>query len=153
MLLASDADVASMNIRSRLIEEAEWEPSTPCWDRMVLRRDGLLLMERPGIHLDFTSVDREVSSYLRSMGPGLDSGAHNETTIGPDRSKGPCRSKYLLQAEGPFLPRFDQAHQLVLLGTAQGELWNMSGELFHRPVSDPGTLGCLFRNGRLLLGR
>jgi len=37
-------------------------------DRAVLRRGELVLMERPGVHLDFVNIDGEIRSYLKEQG-------------------------------------------------------------------------------------
>lgn len=84
VLLASDADIASMNIKARLLEEASWEPIRPCWGRPAFTKGDLVLLERPGVHLDFDSVDSEIREYLLQEGVGLENGIDGREGPGPD---------------------------------------------------------------------
>ncbi len=65
VLLTSLEDVASMNIRDRLLEEAEWEVVGEFRGGLVRRHDDLLLMEREGTHLYMESVDEEIGTFIR----------------------------------------------------------------------------------------
>ncbi len=84
VLLASDGDIASMNIKARLLEEAIWEPLRPCWGRPAFAKGDLVLLERPGVHLDFESVDTEIREYLlqEEFTPGK--GTEGRECTGPD---------------------------------------------------------------------
>ena len=65
ILLTSLEDIASMNIRDRLLEEAEWEVVGEFQGGLVRIHGDLLLMEREGTHLYMESVDEEIASYIR----------------------------------------------------------------------------------------
>jgi D-aminoacyl-tRNA deacylase len=84
VLLSSDADIASMNIKARLLEEASWEPLAPCWGRPAFIRGGLVLLEKAGVHLSFDSVDSDIREYLHQQGVSSGKGLDGNGGEGPD---------------------------------------------------------------------
>ncbi|MGA1847732.1 MAG: D-aminoacyl-tRNA deacylase [Thermoplasmatota archaeon] len=67
VLLVSTEDRASLNIRDRLTEEAEWEDIGMYQGRPVLQHGDLILMEKVGTHLYFERVDREINEALSDI--------------------------------------------------------------------------------------
>ncbi|MDY6775398.1 MAG: D-aminoacyl-tRNA deacylase [Halobacteria archaeon] len=61
-IVVSRDDEASLNIRDRLLEEADWEETEPegDWEREY-RRDGYVMVEKEGLHLYYDDVDSRLS--------------------------------------------------------------------------------------------
>ncbi|MFW3146405.1 MAG: D-aminoacyl-tRNA deacylase [Thermoplasmatota archaeon] len=70
VLLASSEDAASVNIRSRLLEEAEWESAESLEGNEAYMRDGLLLLQKEGTHLYMENVDRQIADHINENGLG-----------------------------------------------------------------------------------
>ncbi|MGA1820667.1 MAG: D-aminoacyl-tRNA deacylase [Thermoplasmatota archaeon] len=69
VLLVSSEDRASLNIRDRLLEEADWEPVGRFQGSDILRNRNLLLLQKEGTHLYFENVDMEIAEHLSSELP------------------------------------------------------------------------------------
>ncbi len=61
-IVVSRDDEASLNIRDRLLEEADWEETEPegDWEREYTR-DGYVMVEKEGLHLYYDDVDSRLS--------------------------------------------------------------------------------------------
>ncbi|MGA1872820.1 MAG: D-aminoacyl-tRNA deacylase [Thermoplasmatota archaeon] len=69
VLLVSSEDPASLNIRDRLLEEAEWETVGAFGGSPVLRHGDLLMYQKTGTHLYFENVDIEIAEHAsRELG-------------------------------------------------------------------------------------
>jgi len=71
VLLVSSEDPASLNIRDRLMEEAEWEPVGGSQGSEVFRHGDLLMCHKVGTHLYFENVDLEISEHFSKEHPDL----------------------------------------------------------------------------------
>ncbi|MBN1540084.1 MAG: hypothetical protein JW939_08065 [Candidatus Thermoplasmatota archaeon] len=71
VLLVSSEDKASLNIRDRLLEEADWERVGRFQGTEVLAYRELLLYQKKGIHLHFENVDLEIASHIEQDLPDL----------------------------------------------------------------------------------
>jgi D-aminoacyl-tRNA deacylase len=67
VLLVSTEDPASLNIRDRLKEEADWEGIGSFQGAPVLRHGDLVLLEKVGTHLYFEGVDSEIKEALSDI--------------------------------------------------------------------------------------
>ncbi|MFO8051946.1 MAG: D-aminoacyl-tRNA deacylase [Thermoplasmatota archaeon] len=75
VLLTSLEDTASRNIRDRLLELTSWDEVGTFQGNPVRMSGDLLLYEKPGLHLYFEDVDREISDHISSelgMDPSSD---------------------------------------------------------------------------------
>lgn len=70
VLLASSEDAASLNIRDRLLEEAEWETAEPFDGTGTYLRDGMVMIQKKGTHLYMENVDRQIADHLAEHGIG-----------------------------------------------------------------------------------
>ena len=64
VLLACTADPASLNIRDRLLELADWEEVSVFDGYPVMLLGDSLLFTKTGLHLDFDLVDREIAQHI-----------------------------------------------------------------------------------------
>ncbi|MGA1793252.1 MAG: D-aminoacyl-tRNA deacylase [Thermoplasmatota archaeon] len=69
VLLVSSEDPASLNIRDRLMEEADWERIGDFFGSEVLHHGNLLMFQKEGTHLYFENVDMEIAGYLSTELP------------------------------------------------------------------------------------
>jgi len=72
VLLVSSEDAASLNIRDRLLEEADWEPIGSFDGNEILKHGELLLLQKEGLHLYFENVDSEISRQLAKELPDIE---------------------------------------------------------------------------------
>lgn len=70
LVVSSDADAASVNIRDRLLERAHWDALDIAAPVRAWRRRDALLLAIPGIHLDADGID-EVARETTSDSPDL----------------------------------------------------------------------------------
>ena len=64
-------DEASVNIRNRLMEEADWNQIGEFRGRPISLHEDLLLVEAEGLHLHLEDIDNEISDHLQGVLPDI----------------------------------------------------------------------------------